>query len=201
MGKLQEALKKEMQTKNQYYEKVGEYKERVFAMETQIQLQKGDIASLMYELEMAHTSSVSVERLEEAESNNTELVSTLEDCRKEIIEHKKINEIQFKQLSLYVEELRRCCGTNIEMKNRIEELIKDKDSLQIAIEGFKESIETLQKEKHDFHEQLQKSLSRENEDKKYIEELKSKITKPDSVAYVYNMKKETVFGMEDIQVS
>jgi len=140
-------------------------------------------------------------KLEELETKNAEIKSKFDECQKELSEQKRVNEIQSKQISLYVEELRRCCAMNIEMKNRLEELIKDKESLQITNDNYKTSNETLMKEKHDFLEQLQKSLSRETENKKLIEDLESKIVKPDNLAYVYNIKKETVLGKEDIQVN
>lgn len=144
--------------------------------------------------------SVDKSKLDELETKNAELKVELESCQKDLSEQKRVNEIQSKQLSLYIEELRRCCATNLDMKNRLEEVIKDKEVLQSTNDNYKVSNETLQKEKQDFLEQLQKSLSRESEDKKQIQDLESKIVKPDHLAYVYNMKKETVLGKEDIQV-
>ena len=139
-------------------------------------------------------------RLDELEARNADLASKLEACQNNLAEQKRKNEIQSKQLSLYVEEMRKNCAQNIEMKNRLEEVVKEKEVLQQANDNIKATNETLQKEKQDFLEQLQKSLTRETDDKKFIQELESKIVKPDSFAYVYNMKSETVFGMEDIQV-
>jgi len=200
--KLQEALKKEIYTKNQYYDKVNEYQDIVKDIKSQLQTtvkELEDIKSLKQE--SSENKEISNKRVDELEAKNAELANNFDNCLKELSEQKIVNEIQAKQLILYIEELRRYCATNIEMKNRLEELIKDKEIFQISNEHFKISNEVLQKEKHDFFEQIQKSFMRENEYKKCIQELESKIVQPDNLAYIYNAKKESILSKEDIQVN
>ena len=195
-------MKKEIYTKNQYYDKVNDYQNVIKELKLQLQHKNEEIDKANRSKANAQDfAPVDKSKLEELETKNAEIKSKFDECQKELSEQKRVNEIQSKQISLYVEELRRCCAMNIEMKNRLEELIKDKETLQITNDNYKTSNETLMKEKHDFLEQLQKSLSRETENKKLIEDLESKIVKPDNLAYVYNMKKETVLGKEDIQVN
>ena len=139
--------------------------------------------------------------LEDLESKNSNLAGKLQACEDSLAEQKKKNEVQSRQLSLYVEELRKNCAQNIEMKNRLEEVLKEKEILTLSNEAYKSQNETIKKESDDFSEQVRKNFAREGDYKKQILELESRIVKPDSVAYVYNMKTETVFGVEDIQVN
>lgn len=202
VAKLQDALKTEMNTKKQYYDKVNEYKGIVKSLEAQLKEKNEEVARL-HQVAPATQEVVSVDKgaLEELEAKNAELTKKLEAATNSLAEQKKKNELQTKQLSLYVEELRRNCGQNIDMKNRLEEVIKEKEQLLQANETYKLTNETLKKEQEDYSEQVKKNFARETEYKKSIQELESRIVKPDSLAYVYNMKNETVFGVEDIQVN
>lgn len=199
---MQEALKKEIYTKNQYYDKVNEYQDVIKDLKEQLNEKTEELNNTIEtKAIVSEPVQVSKSKLDELERKNSELTCELENVRKDLSEQKRVNEIQSKQLSTYVEELRRICASNLEMKNKLEEMIKDREMLQSANDNYKISIETLHKEKQDFLQQLQKCLTKETEDKKQIQELESKVINPEGLAYIYNMKKETVLGKEDIQVN
>jgi len=200
--RLQETLKNELNAKTQYINKANEYKELIKDLRAQLDKKSEELSNVAQpKVGATEISPADKAALSELEAKNAELAKQLESCQNNLAEQKKKNEIQSKQLSMYVEELRKNCTLNIDMKNRLEEVIKEKETLLQSNETYKVMNETLKKEQDDFSEQVKKNFTREAEYKKSIQELESKIVKPDTVAYVYNMKTETVFGMEDIQVS
>ena len=199
--KLQEALKKEIYTKNQYYDKVNEYSDIIKELRAQLE----DKAAKLRDMSTAQVvvdkpSTTNNGKLIELEGRVEELQAKANTTEEELLEQRRVNDIQAKQLSLYVEELRKCCGLNLDMKTRLEEVLKEKEALQLANDNYKANTESLRREKQDFLEQLQKSLSRETEYKRSIEDLEGRIVRPDSFGYLYNMQKATLFGTEGIQV-
>ena len=233
--KLQTALKKEIVTKNQYYEKVkkdeieikalkGFLKQREMEIEeltkpeeetvgllrkntrsnsegnsrknSEMTGRNRKISKVVDKYQYDHLK-MEFDNLIAANKNLKKKVSLLE---KQVTEQQKVGEIHKKQVNVYVDEMRKICALNIEMKPRLEELIQDNEEMSIDIKNLKVSNENLSNEKNDFYTQIQKILEEKGKDREYIEELQEKIVRPDDLAYIYNIQKQTVFGPEKIQL-
>ena len=133
-------------------------------------------------------------------ASNKNLKKKVSMLEKQVTEQQKVGEIHKKQVNVYVDEMRKICALNIEMKPKLEELIKDNEEMSIDIKNLKISNQNLNNENRDLLGQIKKNLEEKGKDREYIEQLQEKIIRPDDLAYIYNIQKQTLFGPEKIQL-
>lgn len=133
-------------------------------------------------------------------ASNKNLKKKVSMLEKQVTEQQKVGEIHKKQVNVYVDEMRKICALNIEMKPKLEELIKDNEEMSIDIKNLKISNKNLNNENSDLLGQIKKNLEEKGKDREYIEQLQEKIIRPDDLAYIYNIQKQTLFGPEKIQL-
>ena len=130
-------------------------------------------------------------------ASNKNLKKKVSMLEKQVTEQQKVGEIHKKQVNVYVDEMRKICALNIEMKPKLEELIKDNEEMSIDIKNLKISNQNLNNENRDLLGQIKKNLEEKGKDREYIEQLQEKIIRPDDLAYIYNIQKQTLFGPEE----
>lgn len=131
---------------------------------------------------------------------NKELRKKNQFLSENLKEEQKINKAFKNQLSIYINELRKTSSLNLDMKRKLDTLFTENENLISMNKNLEISNENLEKEKNDFLKQIKKILEKEKQHQKFIEELEKKVVKPDELAYVYNIKKKTLFSEEKIQL-